>query len=533
MKEKFLKVWNAIKKNYEDVFSNFPVTLIAIFVTTAVFFAALVAGEGVLAARVVGGSTTSLGEILLTLKYVLIYVAVAIAACESCLNKTASKKVCAVWYCAAGILGVAVAFLNTSWCPSDVKKIIGGGYIDIISAGFIVVCIALFIFFACQKQSVTLGEYAIRTFAKAILYYFVYGVIMIGIVLLLLIFTELIAGEFFEIFEPVMCLLTGLYCAPMTLIIFGSEGEAVSAFFKNVVTKVMLVLAIIGCAIIYIYMLKILITMSIPSNSIFVICTALFCAVIPISLMCTAYENEGLMQRIAYLMPYIFAPFIILQGYAVIVRVAQYGLTVSRYLGLAMIIFEIIYIVIYACMRNKIKNIFLIIAIMAFVTTICPVINAYSLSKMVTDQTGATGFGSDDLFDEYATDDEPGTLATYDYFEIYNVTLPEGISKMQSVIVPEWSTDPITHMPMYANDDTFYYPAGDEESGLTPIMYIDTSELCKKAMDDRENQFRNGKNYMIRIDDEHYYIVNSIMVEYKEDDLSPVSMETTGYLLTK
>ena len=132
--------------------------------------------------------------------------------------------------------------------------------------------------------------------------------------------------------------------------------------------------------IIYLYIIKILVLRNIPKNQIFRIATALFVVGGFIWTIMGYFKEEGAMYIISTKLPIIFSPFIILQIYAIGVRIANNGITPPRYAGIVFVIFEICYIVCFILKKEKIQNIILIADIFLVISAIVPIINAYDVS---------------------------------------------------------------------------------------------------------------------------------------------------------
>ncbi len=220
----------------------------------------------------------------------------------------------------------------------------------------------------------------------------IYGVIQMGVLFLILIIYALLTHDAFDLMPPVIILINGLFFAPAVICALIRQNERANMFMQILVRYIMLTIALLAYAIIYIYILKLVITLSVPSNEVYAILTALFIISMFITYMSTTFENKGFLQKFAYNAPLIFAPFIIMQCYTVIVRIGQYGLTPKRYFGIAFIIFEIVYVVYYTVnyMREHEvvgRNLLLIVCVIVVVTVFIPGINARSLSTSLAKRT--------------------------------------------------------------------------------------------------------------------------------------------------
>jgi hypothetical protein len=96
-------------------------------------------------------------------------------------------------------------------------------------------------------------------------------------------------------------------------------------------------------------MIKVLVGATELSNVIFTPCMWLFIIGAPIWEMASEQEisdgKTAVWDKIINNMPYIYAPFILLEIYSMGSRIAQYGFTIERYAAVMFIIFQIIYVV--------------------------------------------------------------------------------------------------------------------------------------------------------------------------------------------
>ena len=151
-------------------------------------------------------------------------------------------------------------------------------------------------------------------------------------------------------------------------------------FFAVVVRYILLPLTMIAFAIIYLYIAKIIITQEMPSNEVFRILAALFVVGLPIWTMADSFPKDNFLVRTGIKLPYIFIPFLFLQGYSIGIRIAEFGLTPRRYLCVMLMLFEILYILFYFFKKREVGVILPILAVLAIITTAVPGINVYDLS---------------------------------------------------------------------------------------------------------------------------------------------------------
>ncbi|MBQ8913090.1 MAG: DUF4153 domain-containing protein [Lachnospiraceae bacterium] len=247
---------------------------------------------------------------------------------------------------------------------------------------YIMLILGISIYVIIKNSGLSFQRYAntvILNFLKWGLIFFIFNA---GIVIILGIFNSLIFEiDEFDLITKFELLLAGIMYFPYALICVLAKKEERSKFNKVVVKYILMPMLIIAMAIIYIYILKMLFTLSVPKNEVFGICAGVFCLGFVISTMAYAYidadgenadadlnraeqeiagyknsgnsdagsENEGIgnlgiYDKIIKYFKYGFIPMVLLEIYAVGVRISAYGVTEDRYMGVVFIIAQIIYL---------------------------------------------------------------------------------------------------------------------------------------------------------------------------------------------
>ena len=230
------------------------------------------------------------------------------------------------------------------------------------------------------NSKVSLSEYLIKVFTNTLKTSILYWVLSIGGILISSVFAYLISDEY-EIIWRVLVLLTGCFYVPNLLLDFNNMNTEISKFIKILVKYVLETLVIMGFVIIYLYIFKIIITWDIPSNEIFRILSILFIIGLPIWTMNDYFSDKDFLNKINNVLPYTFIPFIILQVYAIFVRIINNGLTITRYLGIILVMLEIIYVTLYIFKRKKIDLMFIITCVYIIISFLIPGINMDDLSN--------------------------------------------------------------------------------------------------------------------------------------------------------
>ena len=317
-----------------------------------------------------------------------------------------SKAIGSAVFALFGMLSVIMGFIGkfdsghfASWFFNMLKAIetyLGKYTVTAFTAGLVGIAALMALYFSYSHDiDQRFNEHVLNAFSNIFFTSIIYGVIQIGVVLLTAIVSVLLYDDAFSYMLPVIVLINGLFYVPAVIIALIRKNERANMFVQILVRYILLILVALAYVIIYIYMLKLVFTLSVPSNSVYAILTALFIISMCVAYMCTAFEAEGLLQRIAFNMPLIFAPFIIMQAYTVFVRIGQYGITPKRYLGLIFILFEIIYIIFYTIMQKRDheiigRSLLLIICCFVLVGVFFPGINARALSTSLAKHTLST-----------------------------------------------------------------------------------------------------------------------------------------------
>lgn len=97
-------------------------------------------------------------------------------------------------------------------------------------------------------------------------------------------------------------------------------------------------------------------------------------------IMNEAYRDDSMRSRVVSILPYTFAPLILMQIYSVAVRIMDYGFTPERYLGVMVILFEAVTILFFKISREHSERILPVLAVLTVISVAVPGINMYSVS---------------------------------------------------------------------------------------------------------------------------------------------------------
>lgn len=241
--------------------------------------------------------------------------------------------------------------------------------------------ISLACYFIITKKEMDVAEYGQKVFINELILLILYLVIITGagvlfyIAYALLGFNDWMKMTDVAVAVTIIVIYTGHFIAVENV-----DGET-NAISKILIKYVMFAMVLIGFIFFYIYFIKMIVTKSLPSNQVFAVCTILFVAGLSTALMAKSFNEGTPYDKIIEYLPMAFIPALILQILSLALRINQYGLSVVRYIGVMILLFETAYIILYIFKYNKLKYILIVGAILAFIMTYVPIINIMQLPK--------------------------------------------------------------------------------------------------------------------------------------------------------
>lgn len=238
-------------------------------------------------------------------------------------------------------------------------------YVTKIITVFMVIFVGMSLFIIIRRQKLDFEVYAPRAVFGILQAVGLFGVLSLASILILSLFDILIVEiDYWDFVSDIEILLCGLVYLPVCLMKLIYVKEDNSRFTKGFVKFALMPCVMIAMAIIYMYIIKIIITWDMPSNEIFNICAAMFAICVPIWTMARGFtkDSTGIYAKLISIMKYIYAPFILLEIYAIGVRIHEYGFTEARYAAVMFIIFQLVYILwevitaVFAKFKRKISN---------------------------------------------------------------------------------------------------------------------------------------------------------------------------------
>ncbi len=251
-----------------------------------------------------------------------------------------------------------------------------------LMAGYVLLLLLAIVYFCHRKSGVGFIEYVLHVIVNFAVATAIYIVLLMGLCLVLQIVNLLFLGGHSPLGNYGLILVSGVYYAPACIMALNNTGSEINDRISTVLIKYVLSgMTVCALAVVYIYLLKILVIWEMPSNEIFGIVTGIFCLGMPVWIMDYFYRDDTKYMRFLQKLPYGLAPLIPVQTYAICVRIYHNGMTPSRYMGVCMVVFEIIMLFVWRFWKEKLERVLLILGAGIIVAIFIPGLNMYSVSN--------------------------------------------------------------------------------------------------------------------------------------------------------
>ena len=553
-KNKFTEAVKGIGNKLYEVFKDYPVTLAAIIL--AALFGAIV----------IGLDNRDVEDALEKLALCFIF-----ASAQHIFYEEIFKD---KWYVRIGgyIVSAAVSIFMVYYIINTESDILFGmdsdSVIEIATRLFFVYLMALdavTVWHMYRRLEEDFEEYCTKAFLGLIKATVVYSLFAIGLALIVWIVDELLFNTH-DFMEQIELFLAGGIYVPMCLRAISAKGEKPGKFAKLCVVYVLQSMLLIAFAVIYIYIIKIFVTDTVPSNQVFDILAWLFALGMPIWTMVHGIGGEdGFLYKAAVYVPYAFIPFICLQCWSMGIRIRDYGFTVSRYLAVVLIIGEILYFVLYAlCHRgNKRAISYLLFALIAFSafgliipgTSYDDVIirsqskrlaamidkNDESLQKAVKSAYSEimnVSYKGPDAIDKILSGSQKETIENYDpgYYDHRNEVYLHYYGDLNNVDISGYDTiSEVNASEEVDIKNSVVNVITGERYGNEAVIEVDLSEVTAWAMENYNK--RNSDDFTLEgretlgIDDKRDLYITSLYMDYYQNSKEISSLSVSGYIL--
>lgn len=249
------------------------------------------------------------------------------------------------------------------------------------TVGYVLLTVVAIVYVCHRKSRVGFIEYVLHVCVNFAVSTATYFVLLIGSNFIVSIVNVLFLEGYSTLSIYVVILLTGIYYVPSCIMAMNHMNNDIRDRTGILLIKYVLSgMTICAMVIVYIYLLKILIMWQIPSNEIFGIVAGLFCLGMPIWMIDYFYRDDTKYMRFLQILPFGLVPVIPVQAYAIGVRIYHNGMTPSRYVGVAVVLFEIVMLFIWRFGKEKLERVLLFTGAAIIAAFFIPGINMYSMS---------------------------------------------------------------------------------------------------------------------------------------------------------
>ena len=525
-----MKIKNLVS-SFKKILERFPITTVSILFTTALQVICI-------------DNIFAIGTIMTNIIPFLTYFSVGALLTESVYAEKSTRRKSI--YVIFAVISALLTILGHADIGIDFWR---------ISLSYVSILILISIYFLHKHSGKTIEEYTLKVFSNILKSAVTYGILAVGIAVIYAIFVYLIFDIKFTLLARLEILLLGMYYEIRVLYSLVDVEAEVSNFFKGLVKNVLSILVVASFAIIYMYIIKIVVSRDIPKNQIFRILSALFVIGMPIWTMAKHYKTEDLWYKIIIKLPIAFIPFISLQIYSMGIRIIENGFTPARYLSVILIIFEIIYITMYIIKNEKISNLILVLGGLIVISLVVPGVNMFSISnasqynrlKVYYEKTDYTAEEKNNIYSayEYLKHSVDGNkyLSKLSQYDIEKITGFHNIKSSYSNYAYINYNGSLGKIDM--ENYNYLYPIKDSEydtDGIDKIYItsesssIDITNIVKDFVR-RHSESESAFNMYIKSNNEidingKKLIITNLYVRYDEDTLRIESYTINGYLLS-
>ena len=376
-----------------------------------------------------------------------------------------------------------------------------------------------------KETKLELSAYLHKVFSNLVTTTVINIILTIGVIAVISIITALLIPDHDgDLFLRTLIAIWGFYTVPAYLYAFINKKTEITELANVLLKYVIVPLTYIALLVVYLYIIKIVVTTDMPSNSVFAIILALFIVSIPVFVLVKELKIKNkLVNFIDNNISYIFIPLYLLQAYALIIRISTYGLTEERYLGIMVLIIEAIILFLMKYKERKhLSLIFFIIVVASAITFIVPKINYEDLSiTLQANRIERVMAGRE--FKALNGEEQAKVVGSYNYLDAKDA-LDKVTVKLDKEEMRKKST----------RYDYFYetYEAEEKEidissySKMKTIMESIDAENAKVKIYEYTVDFEEVVNKLI----EHEEIEGSLIYELDEShDLYVLSLNINGY----
>lgn len=528
-----------IAKNYKNNVLQYTFTHIIVMITTAIL---------------VLGNYDKFDNILEQIAIIGLISAINAFASESFCKKTWQRVITGIIGTVIGIIFTRLIYVRDSVI---VTRIIVGYCATVFLIGLMKVI---------KNSKLEFHEYCTQIFQNLFNSVIIYLILNIGLSIIISIFILLLLDnvDSLDIILRLQIAIAGWFLVPAFLMAITNPEYNVSKFIEVIISFVLLPLTILATIIIYLYMAKMFIMREIPANSIFRILAGLFVVAFPVWTMAYSFrEKNKIIKIFCKAMPISFIPFIGLQIYSISVRCKENGITPLRYLGIMLIIFEVVTIFLSLYKNRKyILHTITTGSILLVISTILPVVNMHTISNMSQANRLLKAWKEEEKYSQLTEEQKEIVLSSYYYLinqedgkkyipeyleeetikdkeKYYNINTTKNIT----YTMPEDGVIYIAGYSYIEPINTFCYKGNElKKLELNKACTIDITEYILDIIKENEKSSDDAQKYIIenrvlKVNDTRDLYIKDLSITYTEreniteDNINYVRIN--GYVLIK
>lgn len=528
-----------IAKNYKHNVLQYTFTHIIVMITTAIL---------------VLGNYDKFDNILEQIAIIGLISAINAFASESFCKKTWQRVITGIIGTVIGIIFARLIYVRDSVI---VTRIIVGYCATVFLIGLMKVI---------KNSKLEFHEYCTQIFQNLFNSVIIYLILNIGLSIIISIFILLLLDnvDSLDIILRLQIAIAGWFLVPAFLMAITNSKYNVSKFIEVIISFVLLPLTILATIIIYLYMAKMFIMREIPANSIFRILAGLFVVAFPVWTMAYSFrEKNKIIKIFCKAMPISFIPFIGLQIYSISVRCKENGITPLRYLGIMLIIFEVVTIFLSLYKNRKyILHTITTGSILLVISTILPVVNMHTISNMSQANRLLKAWKEEEKYSQLTEEQKEIVLSSYYYLinqedgkkyipeyleeetikdkeKYYNINTTKNIT----YTMPEDGVIYIAGYSYIEPINTFCYKGNElKKLELNKACTIDITEYILDIIKENEKSSDDAQKYIIenrvlKVNDTRDLYIKDLSITYTEreniteDNINYVRIN--GYVLIK
>lgn len=528
-----------IAKNYKNNVLQYTFTHIIVMITTAIL---------------VLGNYDKFNNILEQIAIIGLISAINAFASESFCKKTWQRVITGIIGTVIGIIFTRLIYVRDSVI---VTRIIVGYCATVFLIGLMKVI---------KNSKLEFHEYCTQIFQNLFNSVIIYLILNIGLSIIISIFILLLLDnvDSLDIILRLQIAIAGWFLVPAFLMAITNPKYNVSKFIEVIISFVLLPLTILATIIIYLYMAKMFIMREIPANSIFRILAGLFVVAFPVWTMAYSFrEKNKIIKIFCKAMPISFIPFIGLQIYSISVRCKENGITPLRYLGIMLIIFEVVTIFLSLYKNRKyILHTITTGSILLVISTILPVVNMHTISNMSQANRLLKAWKEEEKYSQLTEEQKEIVLSSYYYLinqedgkkyipeyleeetikdkeKYYNINSTNNIT----YTMPEDGVIYIAGYSYIEPINTFCYKGNElKKLELNKACTIDITEYILDIIKENEKSSDDAQKYIIenrvlKVNDTRDLYIKDLSITYTEreniteDNINYVRIN--GYVLIK